>query len=76
VVTSYADRNQVPYTRVTQTPSGDVQIDLGDTSHRAVFSWLRSLEESEGVVVTAAYLAPGEGAGTVSGRFTMQRAAR
>jgi type II secretory pathway component PulM len=76
LVTGYADRNQVIYSRVTQSPDGQVRIDLSDTTHRAVFSWLRAMEETEGVVVASASIVPGEATGTLTGQFTLKRTVR
>jgi type II secretory pathway component PulM len=73
LVTAYADRNQVIYTRISQNADGQIRIDLGDTPHAAVFTWLRALEETEGVVVGSASIVPGDAAQTITGQFTLRR---
>ncbi|NNU17104.1 hypothetical protein HK107_12305 [Parvularcula sp. ZS-1/3] len=73
VVTQMADRRQLKYTRVNQTADGQLQVDMEGAPYAAFFAWLQQLEDEADIVVSSAFVAPGETAATVEARVTLVR---
>ena len=74
VVTELADRRGIVYTRINQTTEGGLQLDLEGVPYGSFFAWLQQLEREQDIIVSAAFVAPGEAADTVEGRITLLRA--
>lgn len=73
IVTQMADRRKLKYTRVNQTADGQLQVDMESAPYAAFFAWLQQLEEEADIVVTSAFVAPGETAAAVEARVTLVR---
>lgn len=74
VVTELADRRRIIYTRINTAPDGQLQLDLENAPYAAFFGWLADLEAEEDVIVTSAFVTPGDLPDTVEARLTLARA--
>lgn len=74
VVTELADRRKVVYTRINNTTDGQLQLDLENTPYAAFFGWLQDLEREEDIVVSEAFVTPGEANQSIEARLTLTRA--
>lgn len=74
VVTQLADRRKIVYTRINQGADGSLQVDLQDVPHAAFFGWLEQLDREADIVVSSAFVAPGDKSQTVEARLTFVRA--
>ncbi|GGY52748.1 type II secretion system protein GspM [Parvularcula lutaonensis] len=73
VVTEAAERQGISYTRISNTPDGRIELDINGTASEDFFAWLANLEAESGIVVTSAFVTPGEAPGTVEARITLGR---
>ena len=72
-VTEFADRRNIVYTRINTSPDQQIQIDLENVPYNAFFTWLNDLDRDERIVVTSAFVSPGDVADTVEARLTLMR---
>jgi general secretion pathway protein M len=75
-VTNAANQRGVTLTRINAANENEIEVALENVPYTAFWSWLRGLEETEGIVVAEAYVTPGETGGRIEARLTLRKASR
>ncbi|MEE4208556.1 MAG: type II secretion system protein GspM [Parvularcula sp.] len=72
-VTNTANQKGVVISRINAGAEDEIEVALNNVAYGAFWSWLRTLEETEGVVAREAYVSPGDSAGSIEARLTLVR---
>lgn len=71
IVTNAAKRRNLVVTRINVPSEGAIAIDVANVPHATFYAWIQGMEREAGVLVTEAYVGPGDVAGTLEARLTM-----